>query len=331
MHKFDKPAIGQPQKPFWESLARGNLHPLRATGLEVLQINVGNLCNQHCKHCHVGAGPDRTEVMSPGIMQACIDVLAENQIPTVDITGGAPEMNPNFRWLVEEVYELDRKIIDRSNLTILLCPGYDDLPNFLAKHGVEIVASLPCYLEDNVDAQRGPDVFRRSIEAVRRLNTLGYGIEGSGLELVLVYNPQGPTLPPTQEALENAYRHELQSRYGVVFNRLFTVTNNPINRFGDELIRDAAYDKYMDMLVAAFNPAAAEKVMCRNMISVDWRGRLYDCDFNQALQLGLQPGLPTNIRDFDFQTLSRRRITSAQHCYACTAGAGSSCQGAVLT
>ncbi len=331
MHKFNKPDIGRRQKPFSESLAQCNLHPLHAADLEVLQINVGKLCNQHCGHCHVGAGPHRTEVMSPDTMQACVDVLAENHIPTVDITGGAPEMNPNFRWLVEKVHELGRRIIDRSNLTILLGPGYDDLPNFLAKHGVQIVASLPCYLQDNVDAQRGPDVFRHSIEAVRRLNMLGYGAAGSGLELVLVYNPQGPTLPPTQEALENAYRHELQSRYGVVFNRLFTITNSPINRFGDELMHTAAYDKYMDMLVTAFNPAAAEKVMCRDMISVDWQGRLYDCDFNQALQLGLQPGLPTNIRDFDFQTLSRRRITYGQHCYACTAGSGSSCQGAVVT
>ncbi len=317
-------------KPFTESLVECGLHPLEATGIEVLQVNVGKLCNMTCKHCHVDAGPDRREAMTRKTMQDCLDVLAKTDIPVLDITGGAPEMNPNFRWLVRQARRLGRRVIDRSNLTILLAPGFDDLPHFLAELGVEIVASLPCYLQQNVDAQRGSGAFEKSLRALRLLNSLGYGRPGTGLNLTLVYNPLGPTLPPPQEELEEAYHRELKTRYDIVFNRLFTITNLPISRFLDQLIRTGQYEQYIQKLASAFNPAAAEGVMCRTMLSVDWQGRLYDCDFNQILQLGLEPGLPRHIRDFDFAQLARRRIACSEHCYGCTAGAGSSCQGAIV-
>ena len=317
-------------KPFTESLVESGLHPLEATGIEVLQVNVGKLCNMTCKHCHVDAGPDRREMMTRRTMQDCLDVLAKTDIPVLDVTGGAPEMNPNFRWLVRQARGLDRRVIDRSNLTILLAPGFDDLPHFLAELGVEIVASLPCYLQQNVDAQRGSGAFEKSLRALRLLNSLGYGRPGTGLNLSLVYNPLGATLPPPQEELEEAYRRELKNRYDIVFNRLLTITNLPISRFLDQLIRTGQYEQYMEKLASAFNPAAAKGVMCRTMLSVDWQGRLYDCDFNQILELGLEPGLPRHIRDFDFAQLARRRIVCSEHCYGCTAGAGSSCHGAIV-
>ena len=314
---------------FNQYLAEHGLEPLRATGIEVLQINVGKLCNQTCRHCHVDAGPDRREVMTLETIDACLDVLARTNIPTVDITGGAPEMNPHFRWLVTEARRMDRHVIDRSNLTILLAPGYDDLPGFLAEHRVEIVASLPCYLEQNTDAQRGNGVFKKSINALKKLNSLGYGQPDSGLTLTLVYNPVGPSLPPPQADLEAAYRRELKSRYGIVFNELYTITNMPISRFLDDLLQTGEYEAYMQKLVDAFNPAAAVRVMCRTTLSVDWQGNLYDCDFNQMLDLGLADGQPQHIRDFDAAILNRRPIATRQHCYGCTAGSGSSCQGAM--
>lgn len=316
------------RKRFETSLAENGLYPLRASGIEVLQINLGRLCNQACRHCHVDAGPNRREVMSRDTIRACLAALAQSEVPTVDLTGGAPEMNPHFRWLVEQIRRLERHVIDRCNLTILAEPGFEDLPEFLAENRVEVAASLPCYLEENVDAQRGEGVFQRSIEALRKLNSLGYGRPQSGLILTLVYNPAGPWLPPSQEALQEAYRRELQSGYGVVFNRLFTITNMPIRRFLDELIRNGQYEPYMDTLLAAFNPAAAAGVMCRTMLSVDWTGRMYDCDFNQMLDLRLDVGLPQHIADFDAARLAARRIVTAEHCYGCTAGAGSSCRGA---
>lgn len=327
--------LENPSKPhfakFDHVVARHSPYPLRATGIDVLQINLGKLCNQTCRHCHVDAGPDRREITSRETLAACLAVLARSDIPTVDITGGAPEMNPNFRWLVEESRRLGRNVIDRCNLTILVAPGFNDLPAFLAEQRVEVVASLPCYLAENVDFQRGDRIFERSLEALRRLNALGYGRPDSGLTLTLVYNPVGPVLPPQQNQLEADYRRELSARYGIVFTRLHTITNMPISRFLDDLLQSGEYDAYIEMLIDAFNPAAVQGVMCRNMISVDWLGNLFDCDFNQMLDLGPSPGMPTHIRDFDMDRLAGRRINTGRHCFGCTAGAGSGCQGAVVT
>jgi radical SAM/Cys-rich protein len=319
------------QPPFEQTLAASGLAPLHAAGIQVLQVNVGKLCNQTCRHCHVDAGPERREVMSRDTMAVCLDVLARAGIPTLDVTGGAPEMNPHFRWLVTEARRLGRQVIDRCNLTILLAPGHDDLPAFLAEQRVEVVASLPCYLPQNTDAQRGSGVFDKSIAALRRLNALGYGRPDSGLILTLVYNPLGPSLPPPQPALEAAYRRELAGRHGVTFNRLYTITNMPISRFLDDLVRQGRLDEYLGKLVAAYNPAAADGVMCRTTLSVGWDGRLYDCDFNQMLDLTLAPGLARHIRDFDPDALGGRRIVTGQHCYGCTAGSGSGCQGAIVS
>jgi radical SAM/Cys-rich protein len=318
------------QKPFARALSDSGVGPLKANGIEVLQVNVGKLCNQTCRHCHVDAGPDRREVMTRETMQACLDVLDRARIPVLDITGGAPEMNPHFRWFVGEARSRGRYVIDRCNLTILLAPGFHDLPSFLANHNVEIVASLPCYMPANTDAQRGEGVFEKSIRALQQLNAVGYGRAGSGLVLTLVYNPLGPALPPHQPALDAAYRKELRARYGVEFMRLHTITNMPISRFLDDLLRTGQYETYMQRLIEAYNPATVAGVMCRTMVSVGWDGRLYDCDFNQMLGLELEPGLPRHIRDFDAARLERRRIVTGQHCYGCTAGAGSGCQGAVL-
>jgi radical SAM/Cys-rich protein len=316
---------------FARTLAEKGLGPLRAAGIDVLQINVGKKCNQTCRHCHVDAGPDRREMMARETMQDCLDAVARAGIPTVDITGGAPELHPDFRWLVHSARRLGAHVIDRCNLTILLAPGHDDLPEFLAREGAEVVASLPCYLAENTDAQRGAGVFDRSIAALRRLNALGYGRPGTGLLLTLVFNPGGPKLPPDQAGLESAYRRELWSRYEIEFTRLFTITNMPISRFLDDLLRAGEHERYMDTLVAAFNPAAVAGLMCRNTLSVGWDGRLFDCDFNQMLDLPLAPGQPRHIRDFDLATLAHRPIVTHQHCYGCTAGSGSGCQGAITT
>ncbi len=318
------------QPTFAQVLTQHACQPLHATGIEVLQINVGKLCNQTCTHCHVDAGPDRRESMSRETAEAVIRVLEQTDIPTLDITGGAPEMNPNFRWLVGQARALGRRVIDRCNLTILTAPGFTDLPEFLAEHQVEIVASLPCYLEENCDSQRGDGVFQRSISALRRLNALGYGQPDGERLLTLVYNPIGPALPPSQEQLEAEYRRELQARYGVVFSQLYTITNLPISRFLEELIREEQYDAYLDRLVDAFNPAAVEGVMCRTTLSVDWLGRLFDCDFNQMLDLRLADELPQDIRAFAETPLATRQIATSRHCFGCTAGAGSGCQGAVV-
>lgn len=303
---------------------------LTAWAIEVLQINVGKLCNQTCRHCHVDAGPDRRESMNLPVAEACVRLLGAGQIPTLDITGGAPEMNPHFRWLVAEASKLNCRVIDRCNLTILVAPGFDDLPEFLASHAVEIIASLPCYLEENVDRQRGNHVFERSILALKRLNALGYGLPGSPLKLNLVYNPVGPTLPPGQACLEADYRRELRSRYGVEFSQLFTITNMPISRFLDDLLQSGKLEAYMQTLVNAFNPATVGGLMCRSTLSIDWQGGLYDCDFNQMLDLKVEPGLPANVQDIreqDLAQLTARRIVTGKHCFGCTAGAGSSCRG----
>lgn len=315
--------------PFDQRLATAGLHPLRATGISVFQINVGKLCNQTCRHCHVDAGPDRAEVMSRETAEFCIRALAQTDIPTVDITGGAPELTPNFRWLVEQATALGRHVMDRCNLTVLLLPSQASLADFLAEHQVEIVASLPSYHASQTDAQRGDGVFEKSIDALRRLNRLGYGVEGSGRLLSLVYNPVGAFLPPKQEAMEAQFKRELARNYGVTFSRLYTITNMPISRFLEFLIESGNYEGYMERLANAFNATAALGVMCRYTLSVGWDGTLYDCDFNQMLDLPVNHGMPRHIRDFDPALLHSRQIVTRNHCYGCTAGSGSSCGGAV--
>lgn len=303
--------------------------PPRAAGIETLQVNVGKVCNQTCRHCHVDAGPTRTESMTREIVEFVLDVLRRYDIPNLDITGGAPELNPNFEYLVREARTLGRHVMDRCNLTVFFVEGKGHLPEFLREHQVEVIASLPCYLEKNVEAQRGKGVFAKSIEALQWLNRLGYGAPGSGLILNLVYNPLGPSMPPAQKPLEDTYRKELGERFGIVFNHLFTLTNMPISRFLIDLVRHGNYERYMELLLEKFNPATLEGLMCRTLVSVGWDGRLYDCDFNQMLDLPLVEGLPNHIRDFDAYLLGRRRIRTAAHCFGCTAGAGSSCTGAL--
>lgn len=314
---------------FDAQLERAGLYPLHATGITVLQINVGKLCNQTCRHCHVDAGPDRRESMSRETAEQCMAALAKTEIPIVDITGGAPELNPNFRWLVEQARSFGRHVMDRCNLTVLLLPSQADLGSFLARHRVEVVASLPYYRVGQTDAQRGEGVFDKSIQGLRLLNELGYGRDGSGLLLNLVYNPVGAFLPPRQEAIEAQFRKELAGRYGVTFTHLYTITNMPISRFLEFLLESGNYEGYMERLANSFNPAAAAGVMCRYTLSVGWDGILYDCDFNQMLELPLDDGIPRHIRDFDPSQLHRRRIVTRNHCYGCTAGSGSSCGGAV--
>ena len=323
----------RPDTSFDQKLASCGRSPLQASGVDVLQLNLGKLCNQACHHCHVDAGPWHREIMSREIAEACLHVLRRSRIPTLDITGGAPEMNPHFRWLVSEASELRRRVIDRCNLTILTAPGYEDLPSFLAEHKVEIVASLPCYLEENVDRQRGEHVFRRSIAALRRLNSVGYGMPDSPLLLTLVFNPSGPTLPPDQLQLEAMYRRELRAQHQIEFSRLFTLTNMPINRFLSDLLKSGKSDTYMQMLIDAFNPATVEGLMCRTTLSVDWQGNLSDCDFNQMVELPLAQTLPRRITELDESTLAtlmNRVIVTGKHCFGCTAGTGSSCQGRLV-
>ena len=312
---------------FSDALSASGLYPLRAHAIEVLQVNVGRLCNQTCQHCHVDAGPDRREVMSRETAELCIAVLENSRIPTLDITGGAPELNPNFRWMVERARAAGRNVIDRCNLTVLLLAPHADLAQFLAANQVELIASLPYFQADRTDAQRGEGVFEDSIVALKKLNSLGYGDPASGLKLNLAYNPAGAFLPPSQRSIETDFRHELDRRYGITFNSLFTITNMPISRFLEYLQRSGNYERYMEKLVNAYNPAAAAKVMCRTMVSVGWDGKLYDCDFNQMLELPVVGGAPRNIRDFAAAALAQREIAIGQHCYGCTAGAGSSCGG----
>jgi radical SAM/Cys-rich protein len=317
---------GRARKPFDRALAESGLFPLRATGIRVFQINVGKLCNQTCRHCHVDAGPDRSEIMTRETAELCMSALSRTEIPVVDITGGAPELNPNFRWLVERSRELGRHVMDRCNLTVLLLPSQAGLAEFLALHEVEIVCSLPYFLGEQTDAQRGAGVFDRSIQALRMLNGLGYGRADSGLRLDLVYNPVGAFLPPAQHAMEADFKREMGRRYGIEFNSLYTITNMPISRFLEFLLRTGNYERYMDRLVNAYNPAAASGVMCRYTLSVGWDGALYDCDFNQMLDLPVACG--GHIRDFQAEVLAQRRIVTGEHCYGCAAGSGSSCGGA---
>ncbi len=314
---------------FDEELDKSGLFPLTAQGIEVLQVNLGKMCNQTCKHCHVDAGPHRKEIMTREIMEYCLKALDETKIPVVDLTGGAPEMNPDFKWFVSAIKERNRHIIVRSNLTILVAKPFSDYPGFFKENNVEVVSSLPYFLEDRTDIQRGTGVFKKSIEALKKLNDLGYGQPNTGLILNLVYNPTGAFLPPSQASIEEEYKGELKSRHGVVFNNLFTITNMPISRFLVYLIHSGNYDRYMKKLHSSYNSGAAANVMCRTILSVSWDGNLYDCDFNQMLGLTVNHGAPFHITDFDFTQLSQRRIVTGQHCYGCTAGAGSSCGGAI--
>ncbi len=319
-----------PLPVFSASLQRAGLFPLRAVRIDTLQVNVGKRCNQACKHCHVDAGPNRTEEMTRETAELVIAALERSPgIRTLDITGGAPELNPSFRYLVESARALGRHVIDRCNLTVLFTPGQEDTARFLAEHQAEIVASLPYFLAQRTDAQRGLGVFDQSLEAMHILNTLGYGREGSGLILNLVYNPTGAFLPPAQAAIEAEYKAEMAGRYGIVFNNLYTITNMPISRFKHFLEKSGNYARYMDRLTAAFNPDAAANVMCRSLLSVSYDGYLYDCDFNQMLEMPVGPGLPPHIRDLDAALLEHREIVAGEHCLGCTAGAGSSCGGAV--
>jgi radical SAM/Cys-rich protein len=312
---------------FEEAVARAGQWPLTPARLEVLQINVGKLCNQTCRHCHVDAGPDRREAMTRETMALCLEALDQSSIPTVDITGGAPELNPDFRWLVTECRARSRHVIDRCNLTVLELASQRDLAEFLADHQVEVVCSLPHYRAPNTDRQRGAGVYEKSIAALRRLNALGYGSGTSGLRLVLVTNPVGAFLPGSQASLDTEWKRELWRLHGIRFDALYTITNMPISRFLEWLIDSGNLEGYMERLVTAFNPGAVSGLMCRNTLSVAWDGRLYDCDFNQMLDLGVASGAPPHIRDFQVQALEARSIVVGRHCFGCTAGAGSSCGG----
>jgi len=302
---------------------------LKPTKIEMFQINIGKLCNQTCSHCHVDAGPDRKENMTRKTLETCLDILSQHDIPMVDITGGAPEMNPHFRWFVEECSKLGKQVIDRCNLTIIVAnKKYHDLPEFFAKHKVQVVSSLPYFSKSRTDSQRGDGVFEDSIKALKMLNEVGYGKEGSGLELNLVYNPSGAFLPAAQETLQAEFKRQLERKYNIVFNQLFAITNLPVSRFLDYLIESGNYEEYMTSLVDAFNPATIDGLMCRNTISVSWDGYMYDCDFNQMLDLKLK-GEAKHIDDFNLEELEGRNIIVDQHCYGCTAGSGSSCGGEI--
>lgn len=318
------------ERSFESALADSGLFPLRPTRIDILQINVGKKCNQTCHHCHVDAGPDRTEMMPDSVVDAVLEVLERTDIPTLDITGGAPELHKRFDEMVERASALGRRVIDRCNLTITRLPNYRYLPAFLAEHRVEVTASLPYFKEGQTDAQRGDGVFRESIDALLEFNDLGYGKPGTGLVLNLVTNPVGAFLPGDQEAMEVRWRRELRMRFGIEFTNLFTITNLPISRFLEYLQETDNLEEYMTRLVNAYNPVAAANVMCRNTLSVGWDGVLFDCDFNQMLDLPVSAGAPRTIQDFDRALLEGREIALGPHCYGCTAGAGSSCGGAVV-
>ncbi len=315
-------------RSFEDALRASGLQPLRPTTIEILQINVGKRCNQTCRHCHVDAGPDRTEVMPRDVVEACLRFLERSGIPALDVTGGAPELHPDFREIVTRGAALGAHVIHRCNLTAILLPNYADIPELLAAHGVEVIASLPYYQARETDAQRGAGVFEESLVGLRRLNALGYG-RGSGLALNLVMNPVGTYLPGDQAALERDWKRELKRRYDIDFDRLYTITNMPISRFLAFLEERGRTADYLALLANAYNPAAAQGVMCRNTLSVGWDGTLYDCDFNQMLDLPLSGPVPRTIFDADRAALEGREIETGPHCFGCTAGAGSSCGGAV--
>ncbi|MFA6237409.1 MAG: arsenosugar biosynthesis radical SAM (seleno)protein ArsS [Bacteriovorax sp.] len=304
---------------------------LKRNSIDTLQINVGKLCNQACLHCHVEAGPARTEIMTEQTVNRIIELMRQStDLKTIDLTGGAPEMNPHFKKLVIAARSMNLEVIDRCNLTIFYELGFEDLPQFFMDNKVHVIASMPCYTKDNVDKQRGRGVFDKSIEALKLLNSLGFGINGTGLKLDLVYNPGGAFLPGNQEKLEKDYKRELKQFFNLEFNNLFTITNMPIKRFLDDLHRQGKYIEYMDLLVNNFNPHAANAVMCKSLISIGWNGEIYDCDFNQMLEIPVGCGKTTlwDIRKFD--DFKNKNIALADHCYGCTAGAGSSCGGVLI-
>ncbi len=316
--------------PFADKAAEAGFRPLKPSSIDIFQINIGKLCNQTCSHCHVDAGPDKkVENMSRETLEICLDILRKYDIKTVDITGGAPEMNAHFRWFVEECRKLGKTVMDRCNLTIIQAnKKYHDLPDWFAANQVHIVSSLPSFSKTRTDSQRGDGVFEDSILALQKLNAVGYGKEGTGLMLDLVYNPSGAFLPGSQTGLEKEFKQQLKRRFNIEFNNLFAITNMPISRFLDYLIESKNYEEYMETLVNAFNPAAVANVMCRNTVSVSWDGLMYDCDFNQMLDLKVNTE-GVHIRDFNYDKLLNRNIVLNQHCYGCTAGAGSSCGGEV--
>ena len=319
-------------KPFAKQLANNGFPKLQPIPTEIFQLNIGKLCNQTCAHCHVDAGPDRKlENMSKETLQQCLDIIGSiPSIHTVDITGGAPEMNAHFRWFVEECTKLGKQVINRCNLTIIRAnKKYHDLPEFFKKHNVHVVSSLPYFSKSRTDSQRGDGVFEDSIKALQMLNEVGYGIEGSDLKLDLVYNPSGAFLPADQMTLEAEFKRQLKKKFDIKFHQLFAITNLPIARFLDYLIESENYEEYMEKLVNAFNPATILGLMCRNTISVSWDGYLYDCDFNQMLDLKVATKKSQHLTDFDYETLMKRDIVLNQHCYGCTAGAGSSCGGEI--
>lgn len=320
---FPKSPIG-----FEEKLLKYGLE-LRSAAIDTLQVNVGKLCNQACKHCHVDASPTRTEIMRREIVEACLDVLRKFKIQILDITGGAPELNPHFRYLVTEAGKSGAKVMVRHNLTVMFEENQTDLPEFFAENAVEVVSSLPYFLPNQTDAQRGAGVFEKSIEAIRKLNAVGYGFDESELVLNLVYNPTGAFLPPAQNAIEADFKRELKARHDVYFNNLYTITNMPVARFLDYLRRSGNEERYLTKLVNAFNPGTITGLMCRNLVSVDWTGKLFDCDFNQMLEIPVDEQLPQTIFDFTPEKFINRKIKTAGHCFGCTAGAGSSCGGTV--
>jgi radical SAM/Cys-rich protein len=315
--------------PFEDMLAGQGLSPLTATSLAILQLSITRRCNMACAHCHVNAGPERREMMSRETLRACLDIAAIDGVTTVDITGGSPEMHPDLEWLLGEASRLRKRIIVRSNLAILLDDAYRRFIDVYAKYGIEVVGSLPDYRRERAEKMRGRHSFEHSVEALRLLNERGYGRDGSGLVLDLMHNPPGAFLPAAQKTLEREYKRQLEREFDVHFNALFCLTNGPIGRYLDYLLRTDNLEDYMGELIGAYNPAAAGNVMCRTTLSVGWDGTLYDCDFNQMLGLSVNHGAPCHIDSFDFSSLSTRRIVTANHCYCCTAGAGSSCQGAV--
>jgi radical SAM/Cys-rich protein len=318
-------------RPTLALLAQTDFPALSRKALETLQVNLGYKCNQSCVHCHVNAGPNRTEMMSQETVQLILAVLQARQVQTLDLTGGAPELNENFRPLVRQARSLGVRVIDRCNLTILSEPGQEGLAEFLAEQGVEVTASLPCYSPSNVDRQRGDGVFDRSIAGLKALNALGYGQEGSALKLNLVYNPQGPVLPPPQGPLEADYKRELSQHFGIRFNQLFVITNMPVQRFGSTLVSKGSFEGYMRLLKEAYRPENLQTVMCRTLVSVDWQGYLYDCDFNQMLGMpaALGSSARPHLRDLLSTDAMGTSIRVADHCYGCTAGQGSSCGGAL--
>ncbi len=319
------------QGNFAETLSVHNWRQFGPAKLEIFQINVGKLCNMTCRHCHVDAGPDRREIMDRDTIDACLRALDQTEVHTVDITGGAPELNPHFRYLVEQCVLRGKHVIDRCNLTVLLLPGMQDLPEWFAAHGVELVCSLPHYRQRNTDAQRGDGTFEKSIEVLQRLNTVGYGQGDPKRRLTLMSNPVGAFLSSNQAKLEQEWKTGLQKNFGISFDRLITLNNMPISRYLEWLEQSGNLQSYLELLVNAFNPATVSGLMCRSTLSISWDGRLFDCDFNQMLDLEIQlpQGERPHIRDFNPEMLARREIVTGRHCFGCTAGAGSSCGGTI--